>query len=871
MKEISYQIMRQLLLSLFIATLSFSTFAQNNCPEWKWAEDLELSSTTHIIKAVSDSIGNIFVLGHFYNSEYVGFDTITTTEINGGFFVAKYDTNRFWAWATSFEARPNGGVITNSFEYGDIFINDLGQLFVSGTFHSLARFDNISVPIYDTLKQHAYVAKLDTSSKQWVWVTSAGGNSWLTSTSLAGDQNGNTYITGLFNHFHTPSAKAYFDSDTLRTDTACSFIAKVSSGGTWQWVKKAGYIGLSPQVAVDFSGNPTIAASFSDSLIFNGSSVTAPLNGYDHLFIIKFNPLGQAQSLIITENKAQLSTGPSVQTLDADYDNSGNLHLYGKLYNGSFEFGLDTLSGWQDFFQAKLNSSNQWVWANKIGSELGVGAIPGIRGMACANDGSTYFSGRLSSFAQGKLGNDSLNAEGVGSVWLGKMSPSGQWLWAGAVNAKNPFHSGSGSSAKVSITKRGYGFLYGKQNSELIFGTHPLYFNGSYLAKFGPKSLISIIPPNDTLLYCGESYELGARSNSVSQVYYRWYPGAGLSDSTIRNPVARPDTTTLYQVTGTTSTGCSASTQVKVSRDSSVNFTGGINFLTITLSTQFCDNQNMGIYTSIDYDGYFWANGDTTDTIYPTRPGYYALTVLDTQGCYFSDSILLTPPARVANGNRLLCKNDSVLLRVNGSNLDSLKWSTGSHQNTIYAKQPGKYWVTVQKGTCQYTDTVEVLPFSDTANASFTYTQNGFTLNFQPNSIGVIKGVWYFGDGSFSNSITATHTYANTGRYEVCFEATDVCGYKATECDSIDVNFIDLEEAKPLPAFSIFPNPTEGKVYIQSSSVANPNLVLSDMAGKILLDKSLHHGHEWSIDLQHLSKGTYFIRLNNAVYRLMKL
>ena len=53
----------------------------------------------------------------------------------------------------------------------------------------------------------------------------------------------------------------------------------------------------------------------------------------------------------------------------------------------------------------------------------------------------------------------------------------------------------------------------------------------------------------DTILCLGNSAQLIATSTSVDGSrpdYYLWIPGTGLNDSTIPNPVATPDTTTLY-------------------------------------------------------------------------------------------------------------------------------------------------------------------------------------------------------------------------------------------------------------------------------------------------------------------------------------
>lgn len=55
----------------------------------------------------------------------------------------------------------------------------------------------------------------------------------------------------------------------------------------------------------------------------------------------------------------------------------------------------------------------------------------------------------------------------------------------------------------------------------------------------------------DTVICLGESVQLSVSGGSI----YQWSPGYSLSDSTVANPIATPDTTTEYQVVSFTSCG----------------------------------------------------------------------------------------------------------------------------------------------------------------------------------------------------------------------------------------------------------------------------------------------------------------------------
>lgn len=107
---------------------------------------------------------------------------------------------------------------------------------------------------------------------------------------------------------------------------------------------------------------------------------------------------------------------------------------------------------------------------------------------------------------------------------------------------------------------------------------------------------------------------------------------------------------------------------------------------------------------------YRWSTGETTKniTVEPTQTTRY--TVTRTIGTDISkDSILIT----INSLNTAL--TDSVKLCADSTRLDagagfsSYLWNDGTQTQTIWAKQNGRYIVTVSDGTCSVKDTTEVL------------------------------------------------------------------------------------------------------------------------------------------------------------------
>jgi hypothetical protein len=76
------------------------------------------------------------------------------------------------------------------------------------------------------------------------------------------------------------------------------------------------------------------------------------------------------------------------------------------------------------------------------------------------------------------------------------------------------------------------------------------------------------LPFADTTILLGTNIQLSANGGTT----FAWSPGAGLSDSTIANPIANPIKNTLYTVTSTDANGCITTTQVQVNISTQFNY-----------------------------------------------------------------------------------------------------------------------------------------------------------------------------------------------------------------------------------------------------------------------------------------------------------
>jgi hypothetical protein len=100
---------------------------------------------------------------------------------------------------------------------------------------------------------------------------------------------------------------------------------------------------------------------------------------------------------------------------------------------------------------------------------------------------------------------------------------------------------------------------------------------------------------------------------------------------------------------------------------------------------------------------YLWSNGDTTQTIVNLFAGFYSVLVTDSNGCLFSDTILITEPDPLVVDsvaiNNISCfggNNGSINISVSGGTpFYSYLWSDGSTSEDISSLSAGLYSVVV--------------------------------------------------------------------------------------------------------------------------------------------------------------------------------
>jgi large repetitive protein len=260
-----------------------------------------------------------------------------------------------------------------------------------------------------------------------------------------------------------------------------------------------------------------------------------------------------------------------------------------------------------------------------------------------------------------------------------------------------------------------------------------------------------------------------------------------------------------YTITVTDSNNCSATAVATVA-------SGGVNG-SITASTNvLCFGNNNGSATVTITSGavpytYLWnPGGQTTATASGLSEGTYTVGVLDSNGCSFTASVVITGPssalnatATVTNSTCNSSNNGSVNLTVTGGTPQyTFNWSNGSTTQNLNNILPGTYTVSITDSNgCTFTNSAVVgfdsSVFANAGNDTVICHNSTIALN-GTGSINATSYAWYQMPGMvllkdssvvFVTPSNDTTTYILVVQHGTC---TDTSSVTIIELASISVN-----------------------------------------------------------------------------------
>jgi hypothetical protein len=699
------------------------------------------------------------------------------------------------------------------------------------------------------------------------WANSLGGTEYDIGNAVATDAQGNVYTTGYFvgTADFDPGSKNY---DLTAVGDIDVFVSKTDAAGNFIWAMQLAGVDdeLATGIAVDKKGNVYVTGYFEGTADFDPEP-TASYNmtsaGSLDIFICKLD----ASGTFVWARQMGGVTDDAAFALALD--SKGNIYTTGGFSDiADFDPGVGTYTltagGFTSAFISKLDPSGNFLWAKNFGGASDNNWGNGITTDSKDNVFTTgYFDG-AADFDPG-ITTYTLTSAGDVDVFISKLDSSGNFNWArhfGGINPDRGYAVKTDASGNVYTTGSFYSTcdfdpdvtvsnLTSRGNEDIFISK--LDASGKFVWARGIGS-----GSNDA----GYSIDVDAEGAVYTTGYFSdgadFDPGTGTfvfstsggTDIFISKLNASGNFVWAKQIGGTGFDNRGRSITVDASKNiyTAGYYNGDADFnpnpATYILSAAgsleiFVQKMSQCLSTSSNINAsacnsyrspsgkYNWTSSNT-----------YKDTIRNAGGCDSIISIQL-----------IIFKPSSSSVSVNACNR--------------YVSPSGKYTWTAQ-GT--YTDTIKnrqgcdsILTISLSINPlDVSVSQNNSTLTAH------INGAAYqwinCGNRQPVNGQTGkTFTSTINGSYAVIITLGGCSDTSA--CYTISTSGIHGIETASV---TLFPNPSTGVVTVTSTQLMqNTTFRLTDMQGRILMEKQGINGGTFTFDMSAHASGIYFIELHN--------
>ncbi len=291
---------------------------------------------------------------------------------------------------------------------------------------------------------------------------------------------------------------------------------------------------------------------------------------------------------------------------------------------------------------------------------------------------------------------------------------------------------------------------------------------------------------------------------------------------------------------------------------------------------------------SVNSTGYFWKFGDGRIGLlknpkhkYKDGGKYLVELWAKKDSCtaknYFSDSIEIKIPLKAKFSYNIadICVGDTVFFKVEKNKYDSVKWifeganinkSDLEEVNAIYYSA-GIFDVELITFSKYGNDTLlrnNLINVKGKPQGDFVFDIKNDTVIFK-NTFDGDDYFWDFGDDSISTDKNPTHLYSMDGYYNVKLTVKNSCD-SSVLIKSVIINTTKIEKIER-NSILVYPNPVKDNLYLMNNIGFNDNSIIyiTDVLGNTILKKYVEelnkNGSVYQIDLKHLLKGIYFLKI----------
>ncbi len=417
------------LFGIFLTALNFHVMAQG--PAFEWAVRTGAAGASSIGESVAvDAAGNVYTSGRFTGT--VDFDpgagsVNLTSAGSADAFITKMDPSGNLIWAKRVGGTQDELIYANA-------IDGSGNVYLTGSFQGTADFDpgpgvfNLTAP--GGFIDDIFILKLDPDGN-FLWAKRIGASGLDFGQSIAVGPSG-VVTTGSFEGTvdFDPGAGTAFLAAPAGQDEI--FILKLDANGNFVWTKRMGGSNgdFGRSITLDASENVYSTGFFRGTADFDPGPATFNLTdaGNSDIFVSKLDASGNfvwAKRMGGTDSEG----GYGIKV-----DIAGNVYTTGDFHStADFDpgIGINNLvsAGFNDSFISKLDASGNFIWAKRIGGDSDDAGTS----LSLDGAGNVYSAGSFeSSTIDLDPGTGTFNATPVGSgdVFITKLDPSGDFVWA---------------------------------------------------------------------------------------------------------------------------------------------------------------------------------------------------------------------------------------------------------------------------------------------------------------------------------------------------------------------------------------------------------------------------------------------------------
>ncbi len=356
-----------------------------------------------------------------------------------------------------------------------------GASYVTGSFSGVGKFGNLTRNA-GSAASDVFVAKLNPTGTV-AWADVMGGQNPVDGDdghAIALNASGDVLVTGWF------SGPGTFGPYTLEGGGGQDvFVAELNPNGNVLWAESFGGVGANQgeSIALDGAGNIYVGGSFQNVFTVGSTTLVAPGAGVSNGYVMKLTPTGQP--LWATAVSGLNNQNISGLTVDA----AGDVYSTGSMGDDTTAPGAQTTfsatislpsKGLADAFVMKQDPNGNVLWVDQFG---GPGQDDGTAVALDPTSGDLYATGAYMDV--GVFGGTTLTSAGLSDVYLARIDPSGNVLWAKGFGS----NSQDGGLA-LAIDAQGNVYDAGFFMNTMDCGGIVLSTNGSYdgfLAEFDPN------------------------------------------------------------------------------------------------------------------------------------------------------------------------------------------------------------------------------------------------------------------------------------------------------------------------------------------------------------------------------------------------